>query len=411
MFFNLGKQHEVIRIPVHLPFLKIKPVIEKVKQPMDRLLLMMAYNLGMKPGEIALLKNDKLINMPFYFKIEDNPVIIKFIQNLIDAHLLELHPGTFLFEIEGKPYNQEKIRKRVYNLLHYYKLVEIYREQLKNTFEFADLSGYTKSAYVALFMNFINYFGCKHPLEISNEEIKKFLLTTGHKSDAYQANMVSALKYCYKTVFGRSVPGSYLVRPKMGHHLPDVLATDEIVSIYNALLNKKHKLLVALTYSAGLRRSEMQALKLADINLKAGQIYIHQAKGRKDRITILPDKLQKLIREYFAEYKPKKYLFEGDKPGEKYSYSSMTAVFKNAARSAGIRRRVHLHMLRHSFATHSLEQGMDIRYVQELLGHNDLKTTQVYTHITSIARQKLRSPFDSLDFGEKNNIFIVGQSP
>jgi site-specific recombinase XerD len=282
---------------------------------------------------------------------------------------------------------------------------------LKNTFEFTDLSGYTKRAYVTLFMNFVNYFGCKHPMEISNEEIKKFLLTTGHKSGSYQANMVSALKYCYKTVFGRVVPGSYLVRPKMGHHLPDVLATGEIVSIYNALLNKKHKLLVALIYSAGLRRSEIQALKLADINLKAGQILVHEAKGRKDRITILPDKLQKLIREYFAEYKPKKYLFEGDKPGEKYSFSSMTAVFKSAARSAGIRRRVHLHMLRHSFATHSLEQGMDIRYVQELLGHNNLTTTQVYTHITSIARQKLRSPFDSLDFGEKNNIFIAGQSP
>jgi site-specific recombinase XerD len=411
LFFNVGKVREAIKIPVHLPFVKMKPVIEKIKHPMDKLLLLLAYNLNLNPKEISFLKNEKLTNLPFYFKIKNNPVITEYIQNLIDAHTLELHPEIFLFEIKGNPYNAEKLRKRVYNLIHYYKLGEIYQEQLANTLEFTDLSEHTKRTYTGLFMQFINYFGCMHPLEISNEEIKNFLLTTGLKSDAYQGNMVSALKYCYKTVFDRNIPGTYLVRPKMGHHLPDVLGADEIVAICNKLLNKKHKLLVALIYSAGLRRSELQELKLADLNLKAGQIYIHEAKGRKDRITVLSIKIQALIKEYVAEFKPKKYLFEGDKPGQKYSYSSMTNVFKNAARSAGIRRRVHLHMLRHSFATHSLEQGMDIRYVQELLGHNNLKTTQIYTHITSIARQKLRSPFDSLDFEEKDNIFIGGQAP
>jgi site-specific recombinase XerD len=411
MFFNIGKEREVIRIPVHLQFAKIKPVMEKVKHPMDKLLLFLAYYMNLNPNEISKLKNDSLIKMPFYFKIENNHIEEEYIQNLINAHKLELQPSVFLFEINREQFKPEKLRKRVYDLVQYYKLEEIYYEQLLNTLEFTDLSGHTKRTYVSLFMQFINYFGCRHPLKISNEEIKKFLLTTGLKSGSFQGNMISALKYCYKTLFDRIIPGNYLVRPKKGHHLPDVLGPGEIVAIYNKLINKKHKLIVALTYAAGLRRSELQELKLADLNLKAGQIFIHEAKGRKDRITVLPVRLQKLIKEYVAESKPKKYLFEGDKPGEKYSYTSMTAVFKNAARKAGINRRVHLHMLRHSFATHALEQGMDIRYVQELLGHNDLKTTQIYTHITSIARQKLRSPFDSLDFEEKNNIFISGQTP
>jgi site-specific recombinase XerD len=114
---------------------------------------------------------------------------------------------------------------------------------------------------------------------------------------------------------------------------------------------------------------------------------------------------------YIEEYKPLKYLFEGDKAGTRYSFTSMGNVLKRAAKSAGIRRRVHLHMLRHSFATHSLEQGMDIRYVQELLGHSDLKTTQRYTHLTDITRQRLKSPFDNLEFNEKDDKFNTNLPP
>jgi site-specific recombinase XerD len=217
--------------------------------------------------------------------------------------------------------------------------------------------------------------------------------------------MISALKFCYKLVYNRDINEQYLVRPKAGQHLPDVLDRDEIMAICNQLENKKHKLLISLTYSAGLRRSEVQELKMNDLNLKSGQLFIRECKGNKDRITVLSGRLAGLLKSYLEEYKPKKYLFEGDIPGEKYSFTSMSSALKDAAKSAGIKRRVHMHMLRHSFATHCLEQGMDVRYVQELLGHYNLKTTERYTHLTTIAMKKLKSPFDNLDFNNNTSIF------
>jgi site-specific recombinase XerD len=262
-----------------------------------------------------------------------------------------------------------------------------------------------------MFLHFLQSFHYKHPGTISNEEIKEFLLLTGRKSESYQNGMISALKFCYKMAYNRDIYERYLVRPRVGLHLPDVLDPDEIVAIYHQLENKKHKLLISLIYSAGLRRSEARNLKLTDLNIKAGQVFVREAKGNKDRLTVLSGKLIGLLKDYLAEFKPIKYLFEGDRLGEPYSFTSMGNVLKDAAKSAGIRRRVHLHMLRHSFATHCLEQGTDIRYVQVLLGHFNLKTTERYTHLTTIGMKKLKSPFDYLDINENGPIFKHGLSP
>jgi site-specific recombinase XerD len=293
----------------------------------------------------------------------------------------------------------------------YYRLEEVYREQLVNVLEITDLSVYSKRLYIAMFIAFVKNFRYKHPLDIQDEDIRSFLLYCGRQSDSYQNGMVSALRFCYKVVYNREISDQCLVRPKSAHRLPDVLDTDEVVAIYNQLDNKKHKLLVTMIYSAGLRRSEVQNLELRDINCKTGKIFVREAKGRKDRVTVLSARLHKLLSEYVEEYKPKRYLFEGDNVGDKYSFTSMSNVLKNGARSAGIHRRVHLHMLRHSFATHSLEQGMDIRYVQELLGHSDLKTTERYTHLTAVGLKKLKSPFDNLEMNENGSTFIGDFSP
>jgi site-specific recombinase XerD len=340
--------------------------------------------------------------MPFYGRIEVNLPVNNFLNKLIKAHIEFLQPEEYLFEIKKQQVTGKYIRKRVYSLLMHYKIEAIYREQLNNVFGLHELSDQTKRSYSSLMMYFLKCFGYKHPLEISNVEIKEFLLLCRKKSESYQNNVVSALKFCYKSIYGRDIDKVYLVRPKPGNRLPDILDKDEVVAIFNQLNNKKHKLLVAVIYSAGLRRSEVQNLKLSDLNLKSEQLFIREAKGRKDRITVISGKLRQLFLEYFKEYKPKKYLFEGDKPGEVYSFTSMSNALKGAARAAGIMRRVHLHMLRHSFATHALEQGMELRYIQELLGHVDLKTTQRYTHLTSVTRLKLKSPFDNLEFGEND---------
>ncbi len=405
MFFNIGKEVQPIIMPVYLPLAKIKSINERIKQPYDRLLICFAYHLNLKPSEITILPYAPLTEMPFYTKIQDNQLLCNYLALLIYEFNITYPTARYLFGKDDGPASPLKIRNRVYHLLNYYRLKEIYQEQLSGAMGLTSLSGPTKRMYNSMFMQFIDWAGYKHPTMISDDLIKDYLLTTRKRSEAFQNAVVSALKFCYSTIYNRNIDKLYLLRPRKSKRLPDVLDPDEIVSIYNQLDNKKHKLLISLIYSAGLRRSEAQSLKIKDINLRAGQLFIQEAKGRKDRLTLLSGKLKSLLHDYIEEYKPQTYLFKGDKPGVKYSFTSMSNVLKGAAKSAGIRRRIHLHMLRHSFATHSLEQGTDIRFVQELLGHNNLKTTQRYTHLTDITLRKLKSPFDNLDIHE-NSVII-----
>jgi site-specific recombinase XerD len=411
MFFNLSNEIKPVILPVYLSLARIQKLLERVHTPHDRLLLFLAYHINISPFEVANLKNTELQKQPFYCRIKGNFLVCNYLEELISAHRLNLSPNEYLIEINNHRVDGDYIRKRVYRLLQYYGLEEIYREQLVNVFASLDFSECTRNTYISTFLNFLKFYKYKHPLFISNEEIMDFLLLCGQRSDSYQNSVVSSLRMCYRLVYNRQVPDKYLVRPKMAYRLPDVLDPDEVLSIYHTVDNIKHKLLIALIYSAGLRRSEVQKLELKDIHIKTGQLLIKEAKGRKDRITVLSGKLNQLIIKYLEEYNPKQYLFEGERPGELYSFSSMSNVLKDGARSAGIHRRVHLHMLRHSFATHSLEQGMDIRYVQELLGHVDLKTTQRYTHLTSMMRNKLKSPFDNLEMSEKDINLPFKMSP
>lgn len=408
MFFNLGKQISVVVMPVHISFYTIKNLIVHIKSPHDKLLLFLAYHINLTPKEIAGLKITNEDKKHVGFRVNNNANAIDYLHELWIAHIQNLNPRQYLFELNGNCMDGQKIRKRVYKLLQYYQLEEIYQEQVKGALDENDLSASTRRAYQSMFLYFIKGFGYKHPTEITNEEIKEFLLLTGQKSASYQNNMISSLKFCYKAIYNREINERYLVRPQTGTRLPDVLDREEVVAIYHKLDNLKHKLLITLIYSAGLRRSEAQDLELKDVHFKTGQLFIRDAKGNKDRITVLSGRLKGLMNAYLEQYKPARYLFEGDHKGEKYSFSSMAMVLKGAAKSAGIRRRVHLHMLRHSFATHCLEQGMDIRYVQELLGHFNLKTTERYTHMTTVALQNLKSPFDHLDMGQQDPVVRRG---
>lgn len=180
-----------------------------------------------------------------------------------------------------------------------------------------------------------------------------------------------------------------------------MLSLDEVKALLEVTDNLKHKTLLSLIYSAGLRRSEAQNLAVKDIDSKRKIIKINGAKGKKDRYVPLSENLLQLLREYYKVYKPKYYLFEG-KNGGKYSFTSMSKVLKRSVRKAGITRNVHLHILRHSFATHLLEQGTDIRIIQEILGHNSIKTTERYTHVANTHLRSIKNPFDSF-FGENDN--------
>ena len=185
-------------------------------------------------------------------------------------------------------------------------------------------------------------------------------------------------------------------RPRPRHKLPNVLSKEEVKKMLRSMSNEKHRVMLSLIYACGLRRSELINLIPVDIERNRNLLRIRQAKGFKDRVVPISVKTLEMVDAYVDHFKPQKYLFEGQWPGEPYSVSSLEKVLKNACARAGIRKPVTLHWLRHSYATHLLESGTDLRYIQELLGHQSSKTTEIYTHVTTRGIQNIRSPLDDL---------------
>ncbi len=212
-------------------------------------------------------------------------------------------------------------------------------------------------------------------------------------SDSYVNQSVNAIKFYYEVV--KEMPNRFYTinAPKRPETLPKVLAKEDVMRMIKRVRNIKHRCMVALLYSAGLRRQELLDLKICDIDSKRVTITIRQGKGKKDRISLLSKNLLKDLREYYQEHRPKIYLFEGPHGG-KYTASSVREVVKSAAKKAGIKKPVSPHILRHSFATHLLEAGTDLRYVQILMGHNSTKTTEIYTHVAIKGFDQIKNPLD-----------------
>ena len=188
----------------------------------------------------------------------------------------------------------------------------------------------------------------------------------------------------------------YIERPQKEKFLPEVLSEEEVIKIIKSISNTKHKALIMTIYSGGLRISELINLKVKDIDSDRMQIRISQSKGKKDRYTLLSKKTLITLRQYFKEYKPKEWLFEGESGGQ-YSTTSVEKILKRALIATGIKKRITVHSLRHSFATHLLESGTDLRYIQNLLGHSSSKTTEIYTHITTKGLDRIVNPLDKLE--------------
>lgn len=182
-------------------------------------------------------------------------------------------------------------------------------------------------------------------------------------------------------------------RPIRKESLPKVISKEGILKMIDSCHNIKHKCIIELLYSGGLRRSEVLNLRLADIDSDRMTITVVEGKGKKDRITLLSEKMLIDLRKYFIEYRPKHLLFEGPY-GKAYSETSISKIVSRAAKKGGLRKRVTPHMLRHSFATHLLENGTDLRYIQTLLGHNSSRTTEVYTHVAIKGLTNIRNPLD-----------------
>ncbi len=217
-----------------------------------------------------------------------------------------------------------------------------------------------------------------------------------------------SIKFYYEKVLGKPIEKYYMPRPRKKRKLPEVLSEEEVIKILKQINNLKHKCIIHLIYSAGLRLTEAVHLKIADIQSDRKQIFIRSAKGNKDRYVILSEFILNLLRKYYKEYHPKEWLFEGQH-GEQHSKRNIQRILKSAVQQAGIRKKATIHTLRHSFATHLLEHGTDLRYIQELLGHKSSRTTEIDTRVTHTARNKIVSPLDNLNFNKDVNDTIEGK--
>lgn len=221
---------------------------------------------------------------------------------------------------------------------------------------------------------------CTHTLKLSENTIHSRL---------------NAAKFYFEQVLHRERFFTDIPRPKKPSILPQVINAKDIKKLLAVTTNLKHNTLLKICYGLGLRVSELIQLKIIDIDSKNMQVFIQRAKGKKDRYANLPETLLGQLPDYYKEYRPKKYLFEG-KPGEPYSTRSAQSVFTKALKSANINKRVGIHGLRHSFATHLLENGTDVTFIQQLLGHNDVATTMRYTHVSKKSIKNIKSPLDLL---------------
>lgn len=257
----------------------------------------------------------------------------------------------------------------------------------------------TIKSYENHIRNFLLFYYDKEIEMITNEDVQYFnyeRMIKRKTSHSYQNQFITSLKLFLNVVTQTKIDIHEIERAKGSRRLPHVFSKKEIEQIISSTQNLKHKTMLLLTYGCGLRRSEIGNLLIPDINSDRKLMLIRNAKGKKDRFVPISNKLIESIRVYYKMYKPQKYLFE-TKPGVPYPSETAYKVFKNALEKSGIKKKVGIHTLRHSYATHLLENGTDLRYIQEILGHKSSKTTEIYTHVSNQNLSNINSPADDLE--------------
>lgn len=268
--------------------------------------------------------------------------------------------------------------------------------QMKRDLELKNFSPRTVTCYLDCMRNFVRHYG-RSPVEIGDEEIRGYLYYLMKERKVSQSlvnQSYSAMKFFYETTLGRKWNAVQIPRGKNPKKLPVVLSMEEVQAVLGCIGNLKHRAILTTIYSGGLRVSEATRLKKDDIDSKRMTIRVEGGKGKRDRYTLLGNHTLKLLRTYWKVYQPGEWLFPGRDAAEPISVSSIQRVFKNALHKAGIQKKATVHTLRHSFATHLLESGTDLYYIQRLLGHSSANMTSVYLHITGKDLGKVKSPID-----------------
>lgn len=306
---------------------------------------------------------------------------------------INLRPKTVL----SKKNTSKSKKSRPYDTLN--QMQQLAVTKLEEMLILERKSHNTIKAYRTHIINLFRFYPVIKPSKITNKQLKAYLV---HKikvdkiQPTTQGQILNALVAFYKRLLKQEGHLTDLIRPKKKQSLPNVFSKEEIKKLFNTVTNLKHKTLLMLVYSAGLRRSEVRNLRKKDILFSRNCIFIKDSKGQKDRYVLLSNKVIQYLKPYLKEYKPKYWLFEGTKAGQ-YGETSIQNIFTNGKIQAGINPSVTFHGLRHSFATHSIENGVPLHVVKDLLGHHSLKTTEVYLHISDKFRKKFRSPLDDLD--------------
>lgn len=258
----------------------------------------------------------------------------------------------------------------------------------------------TIKAYKSCIRTLASYAAPTHPRDLTSNELHQFFVHHQVEEKKLSAGtisqMINALRFLYVELYKKPFVLNDVKRPRKERKLPVVLSETEVRALFEALGNVKHRIMMMLVYSGGLRVGELVQLKPEDIDGERKIIHIRGGKGKKDRYTVLADVVLEGLREYWKVYKPKVWLFEGQHAGKPYSLRSAQQVFETAKKKAGIKKQVSIHSLRHAFATHLLEQGTDIRFIQELLGHNSVRTTEIYTHVSKRTIAAIRSPIEQV---------------
>ena len=256
----------------------------------------------------------------------------------------------------------------------------------------------SRKTYKNALAKFLLHFSPRNLATLSVPTITRYLSSLQQKekiSPSYQRQILAAITKFYQLRYNRSLDLSALYPKRKAKPLPKYLTTAEVRRLLGNCHNLKHLCILKILYGCGLRVSEVVALKIEDVDSSEMRLLVRNAKGQKDRVVPLPNSLLGDLRDYYRAFRPSDHLFEGQKGGQ-YSIKSIQQLTKKYAREAQIVKTVTPHKLRHSYATHQLENGINIRYLQELMGHNSIKTTEVYTHISKVTKGKLANPLDQL---------------
>ncbi|MBU78128.1 MAG: tyrosine-type recombinase/integrase [Candidatus Marinimicrobia bacterium] len=257
----------------------------------------------------------------------------------------------------------------------------------------------TVASYLSAINHFSNWLIIEKVTQVNDSIVEKYLYhlkDTKNRSISSMKQTIASLKFIYSDVLNKDIPSSLIIQFRKEEKIPVVLSEEEVTRLLNSVNNLKHRAILMTIYSSGIRLNELLSLQVKDIDFDRNIILIKKGKGNKDRQSILSQSLKSILNIYLKNYSPSTFLFEGQKGG-KYSPSSVQAIMKNAVKKTNIKKHATVHTLRHSFATHLLENGTDIRFIQELLGHKRLETTQIYTHISKIAFDRIKSPLDNLN--------------